>query len=63
MAIGEEEAEHIHIENLSAVSPVESLNIRILRWLTWLDKFQSNAMFFSPARQCDRDEFRAVIHA
>jgi hypothetical protein len=45
-------SEQIKIQYLRPVCPVKTLDKRILRRFSRLDKFQQHTMFFGPLRQC-----------
>lgn len=52
---------YIAVQHLSAVSPVESLDIGVLRWLSWLDVIQPDALGPNPLCQRVRNELRPVV--
>ncbi len=53
--------EHLHIEDLITVSPVEPFHKRVLSRFAWLDELKLNTVLFGPLRQDQRGEFRAVV--
>ena len=56
-----ESSEDIHIQYFVSIRTIESLDVRVLSRLAWLDKFKLNAMGFRPFCQSRRDKFWAVI--
>ena len=55
--------ERMHIQPFMSHRTIEALDVRVLRWLSWLNIEHRYLILDAPVNHCLANEFRAIVAA